>query len=71
MVRTASTCRWACPTLYFDPPIWLYAWEASWTCLRTPRLLGSTEECAHCPRWEAPAEAARPPAHRERADSGR
>jgi len=41
-------------------PLWLYSWDASWTCLRSPRahVLGSTVQCQTCPRWEAPAETA-------------
>lgn len=50
----ASTCRWAQPTLFCEPPFWLYAWDAPWTCVRTaaPRLLGTTEPCGRCPRWK-------------------
>jgi hypothetical protein len=62
MERTnhASTCRWAVPTLFFAPPIWLYAWDAPWTCIRggEPRVLGSTDQCGRCPRLEPPAESA-------------
>jgi hypothetical protein len=57
--QNVSRCRWACPTLYLPPPIWMYAWDAPWTCLRSPfpRVLGASEDCLKCPRWEAPAEA--------------
>jgi hypothetical protein len=68
----ASTCCWACPTLYLATPIWLYAWDASWTCLRSPkpRVMGSTARCATCPNWEAPTEA-RPAPSGAIAGSGR
>ena len=54
----ASTCRWAVPTLFFAPPLWMYAWDAPWTCVRDgdSRVLGSTHGCATCPGWESPAE---------------
>jgi hypothetical protein len=50
----ASTCRWAVPTLFLAPPIWFYAWDAPWTCVRraAPRVLSSTDQCCGCPRWE-------------------
>jgi hypothetical protein len=56
--KHTSTCRWAIPTLFLNPPIWLYAWDASWTCVHDgePRVLGSTECCATCGLWEGPAE---------------
>ena len=55
----AANCRWAVPTLFLPPPIWMVAWDAPWTCLRNarPRVLENTELCATCPRWEAPAAA--------------
>jgi hypothetical protein len=56
--HSASNCRWAVPTLYLAPPIWLAAWDTPWVCLRnsTPRPLETTGLCATCPRWEAPAD---------------
>jgi hypothetical protein len=50
----AASCRWATPTLFLNAPVWLYAWDCPWTCVRAhgPRLLTTTEICAACPRWE-------------------
>jgi len=52
--RTASTCRWAVPTLFLAPPYWFDAEVRSWTCLRhaVPQALDSTVACATCPHWE-------------------
>ena len=57
MTQSAATCRWAVPTLFLPPPIWMGAWDTPWTCLRNarPRMLETTDVCASCPRWEAPA----------------
>jgi hypothetical protein len=56
-----STCRWAVPTLFLAPPIWLYAWDAPWTCVRhgAARVLASTDECCGCPGWEPAADRGR------------
>jgi hypothetical protein len=53
----ASTCRWAVPTLFLAPPIWFYAWDAPWTCVRrgAARVLGSADQCCGCPGWEPAA----------------
>jgi hypothetical protein len=50
----ASTCHWAAPTLFLEPPFWFEAQQYPWscTCEATRRLLGTTEECATCHRWE-------------------
>lgn len=52
--RSASTCRWAMPTLFLQAPFWFESEHAPWTCLRdaAPQVLTSTEPCALCPRWE-------------------
>lgn len=70
----ARTCRWAVPTLFLPPPIWMGAWDAPWVCLQNaqPRLLDSTEVCAACPRWEPLAgSAADAQSHSDDFDSGR
>ena len=52
--HSAANCRWAKPTLFLPPPLWLKAWDCSWTCTRdeNPNVLETTEACADCPRWE-------------------
>jgi hypothetical protein len=52
--RSASTCRWAVPTISLPDPVWTEADQSPWTCVRdaTPRVLETTERCAACPRWE-------------------
>jgi hypothetical protein len=53
--QSAVTCRWAQPTLFLGPPLWLDAQDTPWTCVRdtTPQPLDSTGVCADCRRWEA------------------
>ena len=55
--RSATSCRWAIPTLFQAEPIWLDAWARPWTCMRdsAPRTLLTTEECRSCPGWEPQA----------------
>jgi hypothetical protein len=52
--HSASTCRWATPTLFLQAPFWFEAENAPWTCVRdaAPRLLDTAEPCATCLRWE-------------------
>lgn len=52
--RSASTCRWATPTLFLPAPFWFEAEDSPWTCLRdpAPRPLNTTDPCAICLRWE-------------------
>jgi hypothetical protein len=52
--RSASNCRWATPTLFLPAPFWFDAEACPWSCLRdaAPRVLGTTDPCATCPRWE-------------------
>ena len=52
--RTASTCRWATPTLFLPAPFWFDAEACPWSCVRdaAPRVLSTTDPCAACPRWE-------------------
>ncbi|MGE5245350.1 MAG: hypothetical protein ACM3SQ_14060 [Betaproteobacteria bacterium] len=52
--RSASTCKWAKPTMSMPLPTWLEAWDRPWTCVRdeTPTTLETTERCEDCPRWE-------------------
>jgi hypothetical protein len=59
--QTASTCRWARPTLFFDAPLWFDAENRPWTCVRdaAPNALSTTEACASCPRWEPRTDASR------------
>lgn len=51
---SAVTCRWATPTVFLAAPYWIEAESAPWACLRDtiPRVLGTTDQCAVCPRWE-------------------
>jgi hypothetical protein len=60
----AATCRWATPTLFLPPPFWFEAEDSPWACVRggTPRILTTTDRCAHCPHWEARAQTAVPTA---------
>jgi hypothetical protein len=53
--RSATTCRWAVPTLFQPVPTWLDAWDRPWTCVRDnpARPLETTEVCHECSRWEA------------------
>ena len=50
----AATCRWATPTVFLAAPYWIEAESAPWACVRdtVPRVLGTTDQCAICPRWE-------------------
>jgi len=52
--RGAATCLWATPTLFIPAPFWFEAENAPWTCMRdeAPQVLGTTERCAACLRWE-------------------
>ena len=54
VTRSASTCRWAVPTLSRDAPEWLEAENAPWTCVRSAEAhaLETTEPCETCPYWE-------------------
>jgi hypothetical protein len=54
-----STCRWAEPTLFAEPPLWLYANDCSWTCSSgdKPRLLQTANICCSCPQWTERGEA--------------
>ena len=54
IIRCAANCRWAMPTLFLRPPLWLEAEDYPWSCVRdeTPRVLSSTDVCATCPDWE-------------------
>jgi hypothetical protein len=64
--RSASTCRWATPTILLAAPFWFEAEACPWSCLRNgkPRPLPTTEACRACPRWEArPAPAAAQPGY--------
>ncbi len=51
--QTASTCKWARPTMSMPRPIWLEAWDRPWTCVRegAPHTLETTEPCDDCPNW--------------------
>jgi hypothetical protein len=53
--RSATTCRWAVPTLFQPAPIWMESWGRPWTCVRDAQAqpLDTTEVCADCPRWDA------------------
>lgn len=54
VTRSASTCRWAVPTLSRESLEWLEAENAPWTCVRgaETRVLETTEICEACPHWE-------------------
>ena len=60
---SASSCRWATPTLFLPAPFWFDAEMCPWTCVRdpAPRVLSSTNPCATCPRWEPQAALAETP----------
>jgi hypothetical protein len=51
--HAASTCRWAEPTVFAEPPLWFYANDCFWTCSsgNKPRLLQTTNTCCSCPQW--------------------
>ena len=53
-MHSATTCRWAMPTLFLQPPLWLQATDYPWSCTRDiePRPLLTTDECQSCPRWQ-------------------
>jgi hypothetical protein len=59
ITRSATTCRWATPTLSLAAPFWLDAWDRPWACTRdtAPRALDTTDVCASCPRWESQPDA--------------
>ena len=52
--RSAASCRWAIPTVFLPPPLWLSAEDCPWTCILTgvPHVLRTTERCRSCPQWE-------------------
>lgn len=52
--RSASTCKWAKPTISMPLPTWLEAWDRPWTCVLdgAARTLATTERCEGCPRWQ-------------------
>lgn len=54
VTQSASTCRWAVPTLSREGPEWLEAENAPWTCVRgsEAQVLETTEPCEGCPHWE-------------------
>lgn len=55
VTKSASTCRWAVPTLSREGPEWLEAENSPWTCARdnAAHVLETTEPCEACPHWEA------------------
>jgi hypothetical protein len=51
--QSASSCRWAVPTLTIAGPEWIQAADREWTCTRVvpPEPLLSTDRCSWCPHW--------------------
>jgi hypothetical protein len=52
--RCAATCRSSVATVSLPPPLWYEADKTPWSCVRDPkpRILTSTERCAHCAGWQ-------------------
>ncbi len=53
--QTASSCRWAVPTIFVAGPTWTDAADRPWTCSRTPGPgeLESTDICRTGAYWNA------------------
>jgi hypothetical protein len=62
----AATCRWAQPTLFLEPPLWIEAADRPWTCTRhdVQQPLQSTIACVSCPQWQSRDASDHPSGHR-------